>query len=107
VQERDLGRGSDAGDRAERDRADVCLVDPELRWVVRPSGRTVLEETATKPLSRPKKSAPSQEWNALCETFLMLARSHAVECQTLRERVEKLGDQLTETEEERGTPPIA
>jgi hypothetical protein len=54
-------------------------VDPEVRWVVRPFGRTVLEETATESLSRPQKPASGQEWQALCETFRMLARSHAVE----------------------------
>lgn len=47
--------------------------------------------------------ASNQDWRDLSEALLMLARTHAIECEILRERVENLERRLGEVEEERDT----
>src|SRR3990170_1547266 len=48
-----------------------------------------------------KPAPPDQEWQDLFEALLMLVRSHAVECEVLRERVQRLEKRLGEVEAER------
>ena len=79
------------GYRAERDGADVSLVDFEGRRVARLPGHLASKEPM----------APDQEWQGLCESLLMLARSHAIECDVLHERVRELERRLEETKAER------
>ena len=78
------------GYRAERDGADISLVDSEGRRVARLPGYVGSEE-------------PDQERQDLCATLLPLAYSHFVECGILRERVKDLEMRLREVEEERDT----
>ncbi len=95
------------GYRAERDGVDISLIDPEGRRVARLPGGTVPEDGAeAKPGSRSEEllAPPDEDWRqGLCRALLLLAYSHAVECEVLRERVERLGEQLKKVEEERDT----
>jgi hypothetical protein len=79
------------GYHAERDGADINLVDSRGDQVARLPGRVVSKNPAP----------PDQEWQDLFEALLMLVRSHAVECEVLRERVRKLEKRLGEVEAER------
>ena len=80
------------GYRAERDGTDINLVDSRGDRVARLPGRAVSKEPA----------APDQEeWQDIFEALLMLVRSHAVECEVLRERVQSLEKRLGKVEAER------
>lgn len=79
------------GYHAERDGADVNLVDSKGDRVARLPGCGMSKNPAP----------PDQEWQDIFEALLMLVRSHAVECEVLRERVRKLEKRLGEVEAER------
>jgi 16S rRNA C967 or C1407 C5-methylase (RsmB/RsmF family) len=87
---------------AERGEAGVYLMDPDGRRVMRFSS-DVAAAGAPRETGRLKPSAKPgpEEWQEICRSLLTRLSQKSAECETLRARVEELGEQLEAAQAER------